>query len=58
MSKVINIRCKAFATEGVKTHKIMVDGSSVRVWDRVAGHYTTCHSMSKAAVAKAIAAGK
>lgn len=54
MTKIITIRAKAFSSEGVKSHRVAVDGSTVRVWDGVAGHYTVCHSLSKAAVARAI----
>lgn len=48
--QVVEIRAKAFAGEGVRLNKCLVsrDGT-VRVWDSVAGHYTTCHSLSSAA---------
>jgi len=46
----ITARAKAFSGEGVKTHKFLVRGNEVTVWDPVAGHYTTCHSMSPATV--------
>ena len=50
MSKTLKIRAKAFTGEGVRSHKCMVDtDGTVRVWDSVAGHYTTCHSLSVAA---------
>jgi len=41
---------KAFTGQGRRNHKLSVspDGT-VRVWDDVAGHYTTCHCMSAAA---------
>lgn len=46
----ITARAKAFSTEGIKSHKFAVDtDGTVRVWDAVAGHYTTCHSLSKSA---------
>ncbi len=49
--KIVTIKAKAFSGENTREHKIMVgsDGS-VRVWDGVAGHYTTCHSLSRAAI--------
>ena len=52
--KFFAIRCKAFRGEGIKLNSVCVtpDGK-VRVYDSVAGHYTTLHSMSRAAVAKA-----
>ena len=44
-------RAKAFSTEGVRRNKFRVDldDGTVRVWDCIAGHYTTVHGMSKAA---------
>lgn len=49
-SRKIRVRAKAFSGEGVREHECMVgaDGT-VRVWDSVAGHYTTCHSLSESA---------
>jgi len=49
----ITARAKAFSNEGIKTHKFSLDADgTVRVWDSVAGHYTTCHSLSKSAEAR------
>jgi hypothetical protein len=49
--KTITARAKAFAAESVKTHKFQVDDAgTVRVWDSVARHYTTCHSLSVSAI--------
>lgn len=58
--RFITIRCKSFTGEGVRTHRIMVDADrvegrdvtrgTVRVWDDVAGHFTTCHSLSDATI--------
>lgn len=49
----ITARAKAFSSEGIKTHKFSVDSDgTVRVWDHAAGHYTTCHSLSKSAQAR------
>ena len=50
MSTEISIRAKAFTGEGIRQHRVMVDGYIVRVWDSVAGHYTTCHSLSESAM--------
>jgi hypothetical protein len=45
------VRCKAFAGEGVREHRVEIDAAgAVRVWDSVAGHYTTCHSLSASAI--------
>lgn len=51
---VITARAKAFGGEGVREHRMLVDDVRVRVWDSVAGYYTTCHSLSKAAIKRVI----
>lgn len=43
----IQTRFRAFSGEGVKINKALISGSQVRVWDKAAGHYTVCHSLSK-----------
>ncbi len=50
IDRPITARAKAFSHEGVKAHRFTVaaDGA-VRVWDDVAGHYTSCHSLSRTA---------
>jgi hypothetical protein len=49
----IQIRCKAFIGESVKINKINVDATgAVRVWDSVAGHYTSCHSLTPRSIGK------
>jgi hypothetical protein len=55
-SKKITIRAKAFAGEGVRTHRAMVEDGRVYVWDCVAGHYTTCHALSASAIRRILAA--
>jgi len=47
---IVVARAKAFSTEGIREHKFLVGQDSVRVWDSVAGYYTTCHSLTAAAV--------
>jgi hypothetical protein len=45
----LTIRCKAFSGEGVRLNRVLVEpgrDGAVLVWDSVAGHYTTCHSLS------------
>lgn len=49
------VRCKAFSGEGVKDHRVRVDDVNVRVQDPVSGHFTLCHSLSKATVKRIIA---
>jgi hypothetical protein len=52
--KTVTIKARAFSGENIKAHSVAVDADgTVRVWDSVAGHYTTCHSLSKAARDKA-----
>ncbi len=41
----VTIRARAFAGR-LETIKAQLDGESVSVYDDVAGHYTTCHSLS------------
>ena len=54
MTKYITIRAKAFSGEGVRTVRASVDADgTVRVWDGVAGYYTTCHSLSASAIRRA-----
>lgn len=50
---IVNLRCKAFALEGVREHLVMVTDAEVRVWDEVAGYFTRCHSMMPSAQRKA-----
>jgi hypothetical protein len=51
MSNDVIIRAKAFTGEGVRTHSATVDpDGTVRIWDSVAAHYTTCHALSAAAI--------
>lgn len=51
--KVLTIRTKAFSGEGIKKHRVMVDADgTVRVYDSVAGYYTTCHSLSQGTQAR------
>ena len=47
-----NAFCRAFATERARVYPVLVEGSDVLVWDAVAGHYTSCHSLSKRSQAR------
>jgi len=51
---VVLARAKAFAGEGVREHRMLVDDVNVRVWDDVAGYYTLVHRLSPAAVKRII----
>lgn len=51
--KNMQIRCKAFAGGKVAIQKIQVDDKGViRVWDEIAGHYTTCHSLTNKTIGR------
>lgn len=45
--KTCNVRC----WNTITTATADTDGT-VRVWDSVAGHYTTCHSLTPAQIAR------
>ena len=43
----ITARAVAFTGEGARLHRFAVDvDGTVRVFDRVAGHFTSCHALS------------
>ena len=47
-TKILTVRCRPFTGSRMGEYKVMVqvDGL-VRVWDAVAGYYTTCHCLSE-----------
>ncbi len=48
-TKTVTVKCKAFSGGRIAAHRCMVDADgTVRVYDDVAGYYTTCHSLSEA----------
>jgi hypothetical protein len=52
--KIVTIRARAFSGGKVEAVRCRVESDgTVRVWDSVAGHYTTCHSLSAAAQRRA-----
>jgi len=57
MNNEIMIRCKAFAGEGVRLNRVRVSDGEVSVYDSVAGHYTTLHSLSRSAVRRILSKG-
>lgn len=49
----LTVRCKAFSCEGVRNNRLLVEADgTIRVFDSVAGHYTTAHAISKATESK------
>lgn len=54
-SIVVNARCRAFTKDIIRDHHILISADrSVSVWDCLAGHFTTCHTLSKATALKII----
>lgn len=52
--KEIIMKAKAFRNDGPRTYRMAVeDDGTVLVWDSVAKHFTTCHSLSKHALKRA-----
>ena len=50
---IIEARAKAFSREPVRKYRFWVDDTgTVRVWDSLAGHYTTLHRLSPRAEAR------
>jgi hypothetical protein len=49
MDKIINVN---------KIGLVMVTNGVVRIWDSVAGHYTTCHSLTPRQVKRIVKAAK
>jgi hypothetical protein len=43
-------RARAFSGQGLRTYRFMLTHGELRVWDSVADHYTTCHSLTPAMV--------
>jgi len=52
--KEITMTTKAFSTERKGQYSIAVDADgTVKVYDSIAGHYTTCHAMTERSMAAA-----
>lgn len=44
---VVTARARFFTGNGIETLRVLVErDGTVRPWDAVAGHYTTCHALS------------
>lgn len=46
---ILTATAKAFSGESARPYSFLISPDAVRVWDRVAGYYTTVHSLSAAA---------
>ena len=44
--------------KGVRSARIVVEAEVVRVWDQVAGYFTTCHNLTPSQEARCRAAWK
>lgn len=52
-ARVLSVRAYAFGGYGIENIQCKVDlDGTVRVYDPIAGHYTTCHSLSPRAQAR------
>lgn len=45
----IYTRAKAFSNHPIQEYCFCVEGKQVRVYDPIAGYFTTCHALSKGA---------
>jgi len=51
--RIVKAKAKAFSGRGIRWYRFLIGADGiVRVWDSVAGQYTTCHSMSRATLAR------
>ena len=55
---ILTVRARAFSGERIRSHRVQIDGQTVRVWDSVAGHYTTCHALTASAVRRILRAAR
>lgn len=52
-NKDVEFVARARAFRSVRTHRFSVSGNgTVRVWDSIAHHFTTCHELSESAQAR------
>jgi hypothetical protein len=50
---IVRAKAKVFAGErSAKPHQFLVTRETVKVWDDVAGYYTSCHSMGPSTIAR------
>lgn len=50
MSIKVTAKAKAFSQENAQVYQFLVSADAVRVWDDVAGYYTTCHALNERAI--------
>ena len=50
----MKLRCKAFGRVELHDLRVSLPDKEVRVWDTVAGHYTLCHGLGRAAIRRAV----
>lgn len=55
---IITANAKAFSSEPARPYSFLVEGDQVRVYDSIAGYYTSCHSLSRAAIRRIAALAK
>ena len=46
MRQMLLVRCKPWSNDPPATHRILVEGVDVRVWDPVTREFTLRHSLS------------
>lgn len=50
METKLKIRARFFSGAPIETREVIVDDDGrIYVWDEVADHYTTCHSLARSA---------
>lgn len=54
--KEVTVRARAFSGQGIKSHRMLIADGAVKVYDPIAGYYTSCHSLSAASVKRIIRA--
>ena len=50
MDTKLTVRARFFSARPIETRRVLVEpDGTIRVWDKVAGHYTVCHALSRSA---------
>lgn len=55
MTRIVNVRCVAFAGEPARSYRVRVfePSGEVKVYDPIAGYFTSCHVLDDRAIARA-----